>query len=200
MKQTIKVPQDWEDINVGKYIEFRSTFKEGIGLIDLSLLQVSILCNVDMELCEKMSLESLKKVQLHLNKFLTLPNQIPVTNVIQLIGKTQVGYEPNISKWTAGQYVDYKSVLDRGGKDLLDILHEVLGTIIVPVKDGKLVEYSNETKAEMQDLIYAHLNMRDALGICFFFSRLYETLIEDFKDYTEKKAIKKMREAIRIMK
>lgn len=195
----IEVPQDWEDITVGKYIEFRSTIKQDLGYINLALLQVSILCDVDMDICERMSLESLRKIRTHLNKFLHLPKELPSTNMIKL-GDITIGYEPNIDKWEAGQYIDFTSVLDRGGNNMLDILNEVLATIFVPVHEKKLKAYDYTTKSQIQELVYNEMNMRDALGVCFFFSKIYGILINDSVDYLEKKAIKKMREAITAMK
>ena len=110
MKKTIeiKIPTDWADVSIEKYVKYNHAMKELEDERQIIIKTISILCNISEHIVEVMKLKDLKKIQVNLQKLIGKPVNKNIINKIDING-VKYGFHPNLDELTMGEFVDVET-------------------------------------------------------------------------------------------
>jgi len=110
MKKTIeiKIPTDWTDVSIERYVKYNQAMKELEDDRQIIIKTISILCNISENIVEVMKLKDLKKIQVNLQKLIGKPVNKDIINKIDING-VKYGFHPNLDELTMGEFVDVET-------------------------------------------------------------------------------------------
>jgi hypothetical protein len=176
MKQTLKitVPTHYSAINLAKYLEFREqaeAYKDEPEALEALLL--SHICEIPVELQNKIDIETYVNVKNTLSSFMA-DTSYDLQRFITIDG-VEYGFEPNLSKMAYGAYLDitkYETVtIDKNWASIMAVLYRP-----ITKKVGKLYEIKPYTGEEDSDVWY-NVGMDVHFGTLFFLIDLYRELL-----------------------
>ena len=176
------VPDSMADITVKQYREMSN--------IDLKQSEtewltqsISILCNIDRVIVEKLTLDELDKIGNVINK-ITDPDQNnqELQKKIEYKGK-RYGFHPNLSKLTVGEFADLEMYCNKG---YFENLNEIIGILYRPiVQEGGDFYTIEDYKAVVLPNYWDNLKMDVVLGATNFFLSIAESLTNDLVNYSK---------------
>ena len=184
----ITIPTSWEGITIKQFISLNSLKLVESDMIDYLLEVVTICCNIKYSEASKLSIDDLRKIYSSLGFIEKLPDE----KIIEKYALNGVVYQCqyDISKITAGQYVDIKEATK---VDSIGRIHEIMAALYLPV--GK--KYGDENIGDMAELFYRNMPISIAYPLAVFFCNLLNGSMPDISLYLENQAIMKTREAMK---
>lgn len=190
----MKIPKSWDELTIGQYIELRPVLNANFDnpITEIIHLLAVLLQQPTQEVC-KMTVDDYLNVRNDLSFIWETELPREIQRRFKVNGKW---YEvvTNARQLNGGQYISLVTKLKdtNGNPDAtIDMLHQILTSISIPVSKGKLgwnkleIEptYYQDTAKEFYD----HLPMSIAYPIGVFFYNLSQSLMTAIQDYSNKK-------------
>jgi hypothetical protein len=182
-KLKITIPESWDEIKLGQYIEFELLEKDNLTNIELMFKIISIFCDIDEEELNKLTIAQINNI----GEQLEWVNKKPNNNFYQSfeIDGIKYGFHPNLHEIKVGEWVDLENLLKTPIKNLHKIL-SVLYRPITKIKRGEnrynIEDYNSVTANERSELFLYHMNMEQAFGASLFFLNFVEKLLVNITD------------------
>ena len=174
MELEIKIPTNWSDISLKKYLVLQKEIKNYEDNEDaITALMLIHLCNINPNLLDKIGVDGFKMIEEELNKFVN-QTDLPLQRIITIDG-IEYGFEPNLSEMSYGSYVDITKydtfTIDDNWAKIMSILYR-------PIVHKKGENYKIKTyKGDVDDSKWLELGMDIHLGALFFFASLLKDLL-----------------------
>mgnify|MGYP003145773002 CR=1 FL=1 len=181
MNLQLVVPNEWADITVEQYQEFELNLSSNLSKKKKLIKSISILCNVDEKVVNKLKTKDLQEIALEINKLEKVkPYNIKLQK--QFIYKGfEYGLIPNLSEMTTGEFIDLETwcAEDKATENL----HRIMSILYRPIIEQpnlagqyKIETYDPTTEKEN---VMLELPMNLALGCLNFFFHLGAQLINN---------------------
>lgn len=180
-KIQLRIPESWDEVTLGQYIEFLSTDFNELEDIKKFYRTISIICDISEEYIKNMSLIDINNIIYDLNWINEKPkNQFkPVIT----IDKQKYGSIPNFNQIKVGEWLDLENYMS----DFDNNLHKILAIIYRPVRvyhtdyNYKIEDYNSETLEERSQLFYNNFKVSDAMSASVFFWNFVEVYIANLQ-------------------
>jgi hypothetical protein len=190
----MKVPKSWDEISIGQYIELKPVLDEEFDNPITELIHLlAVLLKQPLQEVGKLNVGEYIGIRKDLS-FLwetELPRQ--VVDKFEIKGKW-FKVVTNARELNGGQYMSLVTKLKDVNSDpnaTINMMHEILTSISVPLEKGKLrwkeIEIEPAYYQETSKLFYNHLPMSVAYPIALFFYNLSSSLMKVIQDYSNKK-------------
>lgn len=180
------------EITIGQYQQLYAIEKQEGDEFEKSLQRVAVITGMTDRELEDMPLmrvnEIAKGIRIACEQ--AVLNNSPVDFLKSGNKIYQVQYM--ISRMRAAQYSELQTWLNG---DIIENLHKILASIVVPVKKWLWVYVPGKNDSAKHPEVSEHMkdvNFNDAYGCVVFFCRLYNALIKDMQGYLELQLVKKM--------
>ena len=160
---------NYNKLTIGKYYEILDVIRDYEDEYERNTALISVLCDEDPDEVLNLSLSEYRKRVNRLGFLFELPVKAPIKNRYR-IGDMELDLCADLSKLTAGQYIDYQTFI----KDPDKYMVELLSVFLIP--KGK--KYGDYDMGEVHAAIRNNLSIADALGMSAFFLNLSQVLIE----------------------
>lgn len=174
---------DYYDITIGQYLEIKEVFEADVPELDKMVSLIAICFNMTED--EVLDLE-VTKFNKYVNEidFIYSPYPKEVIKEYYVLDGQRYEVHLNLSKLTAGQYIDFQTFI----KEPIRNLVEILSVFLIP--EGK--KYGDYDMEKVHKDIKEHMNVVDALAISGFFLLQFQSLTESMLTYLKSK-LKKMK-------
>lgn len=188
----VLIPQSWEDVSIKQFIALHKLKFEEQEALDYMVNVVSIICDLKYSEVNKISIVDLRGIFSKLNFINELPDSRQITSLYECEG---VGYEccHDISKITAGQYIDLKGFIK---EDAILNLHNVMAVLYIPKKK----KYNEVSVMDIADKFFEKMPVTVAYPLAVFFCNLLKHSMPDINRCLEKKAMDQVRMTLKAMK
>ena len=165
--------ETYKELTIKKYNELRKVLAEPMGELDLQANVISVLTDMSVNDVYNLPLTKYQELVEKTAFILAKPNldgKIPDKIVITTSTgeKLECRVVKDINKITAAQYIDYQTLAAKPDKE--QNIAAILACFIVP----KGMKYCDGYDvADVITWLNEHMNMYDALNICFFFRKKY---------------------------
>lgn len=176
----IKIPTSLQEITLGQYLTFRKISEDDP---DYDLKFVSILCDIDIDLVKKISLNEYNEIIAILSQTM---NKTAIFRQRFKIGEKEYGFIPNLDNITLGEYIDLDKYI-RNEQDLPKVMSILFREIDQDVFGKyRIKEYTAEEDTDiMLEAPY------DAVqGSLVFFYHLGNELLTHIPKYLEEQSVK----------
>ena len=160
---------NYNKLTIGKYYEVLDIIRDYEDEYERNTALIAVLCDEEADEVLNLSLSEYKKRVDALSFLLESPVKAPIKNRYK-IGDMELDLCVDLSKLTAGQYIDYQTFI----KDPDTYMVELLSVFLIP--KGK--KYGDYNMGEVHTAIRENLSIADALGMSAFFLTLSQALIE----------------------
>lgn len=160
---------NYNKLTIGKYQEVLEAIRDYEDEHERNTALIAVLSDQEPDEVLNLSLSEYKKRVDGLRFLLEEPVQAPIKNRYR-IGDMELDLCADLSKLTAGQYIDYQTFI----KDVENNMVELLSVFLIP--KGK--KYGDYDMGEVHEAIRENLSICDALGLSAFFLALSQALIE----------------------
>ena len=160
---------NYNKLTIGKYQEVLEAIRDYEDEHERNTALIAVLSDQEPDEVLNLSLSEYKKRVDGLRFLLEEPVQAPIKNRYR-IGDMELDLCADLSKLTAGQYIDYQTFI----KDVENNMVELLSVFLIP--KGK--KYGDYDMGEVHEAIRKNLSICDALGLSAFFLALSQALIE----------------------
>ncbi len=174
----LELPKDWQGVNIGQFIELSKSKDNHEEKIDLIVEVVSILSGVERQKIAELDLLNLSKAYNAISFINDIGFPDKVEKHLHVEGITYIA-ELDISKMTAGQYIDLKHY----AKDAIGNLHNILSIFYIPI--GK--KYNEIPCQKVADDFYNHVSIATVYPVAVFFWTLSNLWMQSIKESTESK-------------
>lgn len=182
----MRLPKNIGELTVKEFQGLTTIYKSDKDLLDKGVSAISLLTGMSENDVEKIDYRDIAKAFSHINSLL---NEKPTERLRSYIIANGKVYKSvtDISKITAGQYLDLKN-LSKDDK-WIDNMHLLLGCLFMPVNYlGFSKRYNGEKLPQIsKDLLHAKL--KDVYGLLFFYSAVLEKLSPTIQMSLEKALI-----------
>lgn len=194
MEIEIKIPTNWSDVTLNKYLTLQKEMKNYEGNEDaITALMLIHLCDINPTMLDKIGVDGFKLIEEELNKFVN-QTDLPLQRIITIDG-VEYGFEPNLSEMTYGSYVDITKydtfTIDDNWAKIMAILYR-------PISEKKGENYKIKTyKGDVDDSKWLEVGMDVHLGALFFFASLLKDLLNfTLNSLTEKELEPNMKQIL----
>lgn len=168
---TESIPFSWDNVSIGQYAEIMAVNDMKCDDIDKCVQWLSILTGNDEDHYLDMKLpllqEEFKKLAFLSTEMKPLEPRFK--NGKYKVGDTQLILTPSSNAMTAGQFIDYQNTLATSPEDTAMLC----AIVLVP----KGCTYNNGYDVfDLKQTLYEQFPIVDALGISFFFQKMYDVL------------------------
>tara|TARA_R100000664_G_scaffold31923_1_gene46098 strand:+ start:554 stop:1135 length:582 start_codon:yes stop_codon:yes gene_type:complete len=187
----LRIPDNWNDITIETYQKYVKIQESRISDKKRVLKSLSLLCNIDTKIVEKMAYKDLLDVMDVIKKMIdSEPNKKTFKKVFTLNGE-EYGFIPNLSNLTTGEYIDLETYC----KEPVDNLHIILSILYRKITFKRNNRYAIEeyNPDEFKEELFKDCPMDIALGSLGFFLTLGEKLAETSHSYLKKLEMKQQR-------
>ncbi len=160
---------NYNKLTIGKYQEVLEAIRDYEDEHERNTALIAVLSDQEPDEVLNLSLSEYKARVDGLRFLLEEPVQAPIKNRYR-IGNMELDLCADLSKLTAGQYIDYQTFI----KDVEKNMVELLSVFLIP--KGK--KYGDYDMGEVHEAIRENLSICDALGLSAFFLALSQALIE----------------------
>jgi len=187
MELEIKVPQNWNDVTIEKYIKYYKSIKpyEGSEDYESKILENAVyhLCGVEANMLNRLPIAVFKEISKDMtNLFNSAKSQELILTFN--IGDSKYGFITDIDSMSYGEYVDlvtYSKDVYENAALMCSILYR---PILEESKDKyTITEYKGTNEQQIQ-LFYKKLSMDIVFGALSFFLRLQKDLLNSTLIYT----------------
>lgn len=159
---------NYNKLTIGKYQEVLEAIRDYEDEHERNTALIAVLSDQEPDEVLNLSLSEYKARVDGLRFLLEEPVQAPIKNRYR-IGNMELDLCADLSKLTAGQYIDYQTFI----KDVEKNMVELLSVFLIP--KGK--KYGDYDMGEVHEAIRENLSICDALGLSAFFLALSQALI-----------------------
>ncbi len=177
-KYIYEIPKDINELNISRYVRLKKLTEEIEKDTEINkvLKVLNCISNIPKKEIYNLDLESLGKIIVHINKFLSTTPNTEVNEIIEIEG-VKYGLQPELENMDLGAFVDLETYI----KDVDENIHKIFSVLYRPVKkqEGKkyiIEEY--EPNKERQDLFRKKLTIQDIYGAWVFFYNLDKKRID----------------------
>lgn len=160
---------NYNKLTIGKYQEVLEAIRDYEDEHERNTALIAVLSDQEPDEVLNLSLTEYKARVDSLRFLLESPVKAPIKNRYR-IGNMELDLCADLSKLTAGQYIDYQTFI----KDVEKNMVELLSVFLIP--KGK--KYGDYDMGEVHEAIRENLSICDALGLSAFFLALSQALIE----------------------
>lgn len=178
----IQVPEGFHDLKLGQLQEILSLNERKLERLKSLSHFISIVCKIEYEVATQMSLTDLLTIEKELLWVYKSPAAVKVKSSYKL-GNLHYNAILDLSKITAGQYIDAKHVVEQGVNSMN--MHKLLAVFFLPAG----VKYTGEVYEQTCKDVYENLNCEDAFALQGFFLNSSQQLKEDFQFYIVEHAV-----------
>lgn len=168
----MRMIKSYSEMSIEKYYELRKNMTEELEPLDFQVRLISILSDMDEDDVLNLPLDKYAEYVADLDFIYELPKPRNI-NYVPTIKINNVKYKllKDVSKMTAGQYIDFQSYLDNG----LGVEY-ILSTVLIP--EGK--KYGEYDVMPVIEDIRKCLDIQTAISIRFFFHKKLLNTIKRF--------------------
>jgi len=181
----ITVPNDWSAVSFTQYLRLQQDLKNYEDTPEAQEPTLLYhLCGIHPDVISSLDTTTLQSIREDLSGFLGKSEGYELQRIIR-IGDVEYGFEPNLSKMAYGAYLDITAFENI---ELNDDWCEILAILYRPItkKRGALYEIEKYTGVEPWDGDkFRNLGMDFHFGGFFFFTRLYQDLLNSILKYTQ---------------
>lgn len=188
----MEIPKGWPDVSIDTYLKcftIEKMRKEDEPPHETKIKTIAVLTGHDIKVIEDMKMTDFYELDEKLSWRNTLPKErLPLEFKFDNREWKAIVFQHEM---TAGQFVDYSSILDKANKakeDTVYHMHEFLATFIVP----KGEKYAGYTKHS--ELFYDKMTMDIAYPFFVFFSNVLTRLSPHIQRYFLKQTKKNLKE------
>ena len=187
MELEIKVPQNWNDVTLEKYLKYYKSIKpyEGLEDFESKIIENAVyhLCGVQADVLNKLPIDVFQEIS---NDMTNLLNSAKSQELILSfsLGDSKYGFMTNIDQMSYGEYVDlvtYSKDVYENAALMCSILYR---PILEERKDKYTIAEYKGTNEEQIELFYKKLTMDIVFGALSFFLRLQKDLVNSTLIYT----------------
>jgi len=187
MELEIKVPQNWNDVTLEKYVKYYKSIKpyEGLEEFGSKIVENAVyyLCGVEANMLNKLPIAVFQEIS---NDMTNLLNSAKSQELILSfsLGDSKYGFMTNIDQMSYGEYVDlvtYSKDVYENAALMCSILYR---PILEERKDKYTIAEYKGTNEEQIELFYKKLTMDIVFGALSFFLRLQKDLVHSTLIYT----------------
>jgi hypothetical protein len=183
----LNIPESWSDVNIGQYQEFMQVEDDKTIESPRKKLvkQLSILCDYDESLINKLPAKSMAELIKAFDAFKQDPNS-EFKPVIEVGGK-KYGFQKDLHNLTLGEWIDLEHYVTTNP---IDNLHKMIAVLYRPIitEGDKFFDYSIKTYEDIDALGNARLfrdnvNIQDVYGVVLFFLGIVRESLIDMHSY-----------------
>lgn len=171
MKETIKIPDSWNEVTVGQFQEIVNLDKDNKNY---SRDVVSILLNKDPEDIAKYSVDTTIAINKHLEWLIKYPEETFYKQFIEIDGITYTMIE-NLNRFTNGEFDDMEDYIS----DTYVNIHLLFAMFYRPSGE----EYSIAKLKERANIFSEKAMIGDVYGCLLFFSIVEKKSMQTIQDY-----------------
>jgi len=196
MNVEITIPEGWEDIKLGQFMEYMRSLKPYEGTPEYEVVRyekaINHFCNIDTGMLRKLPLDDYNVILAEMIRLFQQEGQLPLIKHF-VIGSTKYGFMPSLDEMSYGEYLD----LSTYSKDLWPNAPTVMSILYRPVTKELNSKYEIEsyqgTNEDMETLFKSALTMDIVWGAIGFFTLLSKDLLKGMMDYSTK-TLEKMKQ------
>ena len=187
--KTITIPESWDDINLGQYLEFLQTDFKELGEIQKMTRVISILTDIEEETIQNYNLDEINYIINQLS-WCYLKSDGLLNNIVT-IDNVKYGVIKNLSSIKVGEWIDIEGNMD----NFKGNLHKILSVIYRPVTkyrsddDYEIEDYDANTAKIRSELFLLKFKTSDAMSASLFFWSFVENYLENMVEYLEQERI-----------
>lgn len=190
MNIEITVPEGWEDVKLGQFMDYMRALKPYEGTPEYEIVKyekaMNHFCNITTDLIHKLPIENYNGIMTEMVGLFEQGEQMPLVKHF-VIGSTKFGFMPSLDEMTYGEYLD----LSTYSKELWPNAPTIMSILYRPVTkelDGKYeIQPYSGTNEDMETLFKTALTMDIVWGAIGFFTLLSKDLLKGMMDYSIKK-------------
>lgn len=188
-KNVITIPESWDDINLGQYLEFLQTDFKELGEIQKMTRVISILTDIEEETIQNYNLDEINYIINQLS-WCYLKSDGLLNNIVT-IDNVKYGVIKNLSSIKVGEWIDIEGSMD----NFKGNLHKILSVIYRPVTkyrsddDYEIEDYDANTAKIRSELFLLKFKTSDAMSASLFFWSFVEKYLENMVEYLEQERI-----------
>lgn len=139
MNKTLTIPTSWDDITIGQFQEYTHRVGDSADNTHKVEQALLVLCNIDEADVQRLSAKDMMRVMSLLQFIDSEP--VDSTGLVQQmeIAGIEVGFIPNWTQLTLGEYVDLESYCVGG--DMVMNLHKAVALMYRPITNRALHQY-----------------------------------------------------------
>jgi len=185
MNEKILIPENWSEINLGKFQELQKLDKKSENYDSES---IAIICDMDVMDAMRLDIQVYAKILSSLSWLSNMPTVIDYKPILEVNNK-KYGLV-KMSSFTNGQWYSLETWLENPAENLHKIMALIYRPLIVAVNDDvRIVEdYSTITAPERAKL-FKSLPIADCYGALLFFSITEKQSMRTMKEYLELKIV-----------
>lgn len=139
MKTTLTIPTSWNDITIGQFQEYNEVVGDSTEVKDKVHAALRILCGMTEEQVEGLTAKDMMRVMQLLSFLESEPAGDEELIQRMRIEGVDIGFIPNWTKLTLGEYVDLESYCV--GHDMVSNLHKAMAVMYRPIENEALHQY-----------------------------------------------------------
>lgn len=165
----IKVPVEWKDISLKKFIDYKDTVQEVRNKPLKAVMTVSLLCDKSIDEVKRIPIAKTIEIQNKIMDLIEKPVNMEPKQSIDVDGVKYV-LNLNMDNMSTGEWVDIESLYESNSKNPYRVLPSLLSIIYRPIegKKGKMIPYDGVLRPE----IFNKLDMETVGAADFFFTKL----------------------------
>jgi len=179
MTNTITVPENWNEVSLGKFQELQTIDKSDENYDSEC---ISILCDLDIMEVERMDLQTYSRILANLVWLVKLPKMADYKPIIKIKGQ-EFGLI-KLTSLTNGQWFSLETWLEKPSENLHKILALIYRPLVTAINDDVriLEEYDTETAAVRAEL-FKELPVAECYGAILFFSITEKNCTRTTREY-----------------
>lgn len=176
--KTITLPESWDDINLGQYLEFLQTDFKELGEIQKMTRVISILTDIEEETIQNYNLDEINYIINELS-WCYLKSDGLLKHIVT-IDDVKYGVIKNLNSIKVGEWIDIEGNMD----NFKGNLHKILSVIYRPVTkyrsddDYEIEDYDANTAKIRSELFLLKFKTSDAMSASLFFWSFVENYLE----------------------
>lgn len=189
----VNIPKGWHEVSLKKFEELSTVIDKSSGNpYEITARTIAVLTGLDYETIRKWPVSVLNSTELAKSlRFVTTEPQKRMPDDTVILGGKMYKVFLYPQKWTAGQWLDYTSVMKDENTNAK--LARIIACFVVPkgCEYGEGYEYDDVVKA-----INENIDIETALGMAGFFQLEFSAFVKALLAYSERKT-KRLKRSIR---
>lgn len=192
-KIDVELPTRWDEVVIGRYSDYMQV-REEVSDADRLVELCKIFSGLDHDTIMQLTFPQLRQIAEHLRDLFIQEIPEVLTEVWEHEGVKYV-CAPDVSKLTAGQYVDLKTHSKTKEKAIENL--DFLCAIVFRPEDEA---YGDTPMRERAAIFREHMPMSVGYPVAVFFCRVFESSMRVMKQIQIGKGDSRLKEAMRIVK
>lgn len=179
----IKVPTDWEEVSIDKYVKYCEAVKDLENESEIIKQTISILCDIPIDIISHVKIKDLKAIQKALHKLISKPVNKDIISKININDKV-FGFHPKLDDMTMGEYVDIETFSKEN--DLAKVLSVLYRPIVKEQGNRYDIEPYDADVHLLNEDMFKSISINVANPVAVFFWSLGNKQLTNFQQSLEK--------------